>query len=266
MKKLLLGALLLLVIAAVAFGVRTLGARDETDTVSSRDAAKLVDEDDDDDADNTTVDAGNRPAAGTYTYTGDGSDHVSALGGSSHTFPAKIAVVVQLDEDDACEWSMNVVYVKQHIEQRDFCTKDDGTVLDLGFERRIEFFRLTQDTEYDCDADAVRLRPDANEGDSWSWSCHDEDADATSAYTATYVGPETLTIGGEQVDTFHTKVTSKQTGETKGSDTSEFWLEKTGLPVKFSGKLTVDTKSVLGQTTYHEQFRYTLASLVPEVV
>lgn len=268
MKKLLLAILLLLVIAAVAFGVRTIGARDETDAVDTKDAARLVTSDDDEDLDDddasVAVAPGSRPAPGTYSYTGSGRERVSALGGSEHVFPSEIATVVELDDDDSCEWTMNVVYVKQHIEERSFCTQDDGTVVDRGFERRIEFFRQTQETEYDCGADAVRLRPGAKAGDSWTWSCRDDDADATSAYTATFVGTETLKIGGEDVETFHTKVTSKQTGGTRGTDRSEFWLAKTGLPVKFSGNLTVKTKSVLGETEFHEQFEYALTSLVPE--
>ena len=259
MKKLLIALVLLLVIAAIAFGVRTLGARDETDSVDSKDAAELIEDGDGGSAD---VEAGDRPEAGTYSYTGSGSESVSALGGSKHVFPKEIAVVVQLDEDDDCGWTANVVYVKQHIEEREYCTKD-GVMIDRGFTRNIEFFNQLQETEYDCGDDAERLRTEAAEGDTWTWTCTNGTA-ATSEYTATSLGTEDITVGGEPVKTWRTKVVSKQTGDTVGSDTSEFWLAETGLTVKFTANLKVKTKSVLGETTFQEQIGYTINSLVPE--
>jgi hypothetical protein len=260
MKKLLLAILLILIIAAVAFGVRTLGARDQADAVDSKDAASLVSDDDDDSS--SSIDAGDRPDPGTYSYTGSGLESVDALGGSEHVFPKSIPIVVTLDDDDSCEWTSNVVYVKQHIEERDYCT-EDGNVVDRGFTREIEFFNQLQETEYECDEDAYRLKADAEDGDTWTWTCTEGDS-ATSKYTATLLGMETLTVGGDDVETWHTKVTSKQTGDTVGGDTSEFWLAETGLPIKFTGDLKVTTKSVLGETQFQEKFSYELTSLVPE--
>lgn len=259
MKKLVLAIVLLLVIAAIAFGVRTFGARDETDAVDAEDAAGLVEGEEDAGAD---VEAGARPEPGTYTYTGSGRESVSALGGSEHLFPEEIPIVVELDADDDCRWTSNVVYVKQHIEERRYCT-EDGTVTDLGFTREIEFFNQVQETTYECDEQAHRLRTDAEVGDEWSWTCT-QGTRAKSEYTAELLGKETMTVGGEQVDVWHTRVTSEQTGATVGKDTSEFWLTESGLPVRFTADLGVTTDSVLGETVFKEQLDYTLTSLVPE--
>jgi hypothetical protein len=258
MKKLLIAVLLLVIVAVVAFGVRTLGARDETDAVNSKEAAELVD----DDGGSADIEAGDRPEPGTYTYTGSGTESVDALGGSKHVFPKQIPVVVQLDPDDECAWTANVVYVKQHVEERRYCT-EDGMMFDRGFTREIEFFNQLQETVYECDDDAMRLRTDVEPGETWTWECT-QGTKATSAYTAEFIGMETMTVGGEQVETWHTKVTSKQTGATVGSDTSEFWLDETGLSVKFTANLKVKTASVLGETTFTEKLSYTLTSLVPE--
>ena len=258
MKKLLIALVLILVIAAVAFGVRTLGARDETDTVDSKEAAELVE----DEGDSDGVEAGDRPDAGTYTYTGSGTESVNALGGSKHDFPKEISVVVQLDPEDDCHWTANVVYVKQHIEERQYCTKD-GVMIDQGFTRKIEFFNQLQETTFTCGDDAERLRTEAEEGDTWTWTCTNG-TKATSEYTATSLGQETLKVGGEDVETWHTKVVSKQTGETVGGDTSEFWLDESGLIVKFTADLDVKTQSVLGETNFQEKLAYALTSLVPE--
>lgn len=258
MKKLIIVLVALAIITAVALSVRTLGARDETDAVDTKEAAELVE--DEGDAD---VEAGDRPEPGTYTYTGSGRESVTVLGGSEHVFPDEIPVVVQLDADDDCRWTSNVVYVKQHIEERRYCTKD-GTMLDIGFTRKTEFFNQVTESVFECDDQAFRLRTDSQEGDTWEWDCAQEGGKTTSHYTATALGTEQLTIGGEPVKAWHTKVVSTQKGDTNGGDTSEFWLAETGLIVKFTANLKVDTKSVLGDTTFQEKLSYGLTSLVPE--
>lgn len=261
MKQLMIVIVALLILGAVAFGVRTIGAKDETDAVDTKEAAELVEQDGDGSAED--VEAGERPKAGTYTYTGSGRESVDVLGGSEHVFPEQIAIVVQLDPEDDCAWTSNVVYVKQHIEERNYCTKD-GTLTDLGFTRETEFFNQSQETVYECDEGAFRLRTDWQPGDTATWDCTQSGGAATSSYTATLVGVEDLTVGGERVRAWHTKVVSKQTGDTKGSDTSEFWLDETGLIVKFTTNLDVVTRSVLGETNFKEQTKYVLTSLVPE--
>ena len=267
MKKALLALLALLLIAAVAFGVRTYGERDRADTVSSEDAARVINDDDDDDDDDeptqADIEAGDRPEAGTYTYTGSGSDHVTTLGGSSHTFPDEIPAVVELDDENACEWTMNLVYVEQHIEARDYCTENDQ-LIDRGFERTTEFFGQTQETEYDCGADAIRMRADAAPRDSWTWECTGDDGATTSTYTLTFNGTEPVEIDGEQVDAWHATIRSEQTGDTRGGDTTNVWYDETGLMLRFSTDLDVQTKSVLGDTNYREKTSYTLTSLTPE--
>ncbi|MCW2925896.1 MAG: hypothetical protein JWM98_3300 [Thermoleophilia bacterium] len=260
MKKLLIAIVALVIIAAVAFGVRTLGSRDETDAVNSKQAADLVGTDDASDA--ADVKAGDRPEPGAYRYTGKGRESVDALGGSEHVFPSEFTSIVRLDPKDDCRWTSNVVYVKQHIEERRFCTKG-GKMIDRGFTRKINFFNQLETKEYVCGDDAERLRTTAQEGDVWKWTCKNG-LKTSSDYTSTYLGPETLTVGGETVETYHSRVTSKQHGDTNGSDTSEFWLAKTGLIVKFSANLDVKTKSVLGETRFQEHLSYALTSLVPE--
>lgn len=257
MRKLLLVLVALAIIGAVAFGVRALGARDQSDAVKSEDAADLVEAERSSD-----VEAGDRPEAGTYTYAGSGKESVDALGGSEHIFPKEIAVVVELDPDDDCAWVNNVVYVRQHIEERRYCS-DGGTVTDRGFTREIEFFNQLQEAEYECGENALRRYPEAPRGSTWTWTCT-EGGDTRSVYTGTYLGMETLTIGGEQVQAWHSRVTSKQSGDTVGTDTSEFWLAESGLPLRFSADLDVKTRSVLGETNFQEELDYTLTSLVPE--
>lgn len=266
MKKILLGILALAIIVAVIFAVRLVGARDETDAVDSKDAAALINDDDDgndDDDDDRPGAAGNRPEPGTYTYTGSGKESVTILGGSEHVFPKEISVVVELDDDNEQQWTANAVFVKQHIEEREYRTTNAG-LEDLGFTRKIEFFGQLQDNEYDCSDGAERYSADATEGATTTWTCTQEGGKAELAYTATFLGKETIEVGGEDVETWHMKVDSTQTGDTVGSDTSEFWYAETGLAVRMKANLKTRTKSVLGETDFREQYDYTLTSMVPE--
>lgn len=258
MRKLLISVVVLIVIGIVVFGVRTIGARNETDAVDATEAADLVG----DGSKAADVEPGERPKPGTYTYVGRGSESVSALGGSEHVFPKQIAVVIELDPENDCVWTANVVYVKQHIEERNYCT-ENGTVVDRGFTRKTEFFNQTQTTDFECGDDAERLRTDAKPGDTWTWTCT-EGSKSKSAYVAKFIGKETLTVGGEDVETWHTKISSKQTGETVGGDSAEYWVTDAGLEVRFSSQLKVTTQSVIGETQFDEKIAYTLTSLVPK--
>jgi hypothetical protein len=265
MKNTLLAVLAIVIVVAVVLGVRTYGARNETDSVSTNDASKLVGGEQQDDQGGSKVDPGARPDPGTYTYKGAGSDKVSLLGGSEHVFPSTIPVVVELDGDTAkdCGWTWNLIYVKQHVEERNYCT-DESTVLDAGFTRTIEFFGQTQKAHYACGDDAVRLRRDAKAGDTWSWKCENEDGNAVGTYTLTVLAPAKLTIDGESINAIHTRVTQKQSGDTNGTGTDEYWLAPTGLPLRFDGSLDVTTKSVLGTTKFTEREHYELTSLNPK--
>ncbi|MCW2949723.1 MAG: hypothetical protein JWN41_736 [Thermoleophilia bacterium] len=259
MKQLVIVIVALVVIGAVAFGVRTYGARDETEPVSTRDAPSLVGGSDERQPD--TIDPGVRPAAGTYSYRGSGSERITALGGSTHVFPDTIAAVVKLDPDQGCRWAFNLVYIKQHIEHRDACSTDTA-VRDLGFERRIEFFNQTDTKTYTCDDDARRLVNGARPGATTSWICRQGDQ-STSKFTATFVGPETIAVGGAPTHVAFIRVISKQSGATRGGEVQHLWLLPSGLPAKFDGRLTVTTASVFGDTEFREQYAYVLASLAP---
>jgi len=265
-RKLLVAALTMLLIAAIAFSVRTLGSRDEADPVNAKEAKQLVEDQGggpEQSGQGEQVKPGRRPQAGTYTYEGSGTEGVSVLGGSEHEFPKEIPVVVKLDAEDDCRWTSNVIYVEQHVEERRYCTDAQG-MLDLGFTRRIEFFNRPHTEKHDCGhPGGRRLDLDAKPGATASWKCTLEDGEVVSAYAATYVGREQQDVGGEQVETWHVRVVSRQSGAARGGDTSEFGYLETGQPARFRGDLDVTTDLMLGTTRWRERVDYRLASLVP---
>ncbi|MBC7460946.1 MAG: hypothetical protein H7287_06255, partial [Thermoleophilia bacterium] len=179
----------------------------------------------------------------------------------SHTFPKQISAVVDLDTKNDCNWTANFVFVKQHVEERKYCTKH-GRMTDRGFTLKIEFFNILQETKYTCPDDAERLRTEAVRGDTWKWTCT-SGTTAKTEYVATSLGMETLSIGGEDVETWHTRVASKQSGITVGSATADFWHAKSGLTVKFTNDFNIRTESLAGKTGFKEKESYTLDSLDP---
>lgn len=257
MRKLLVVIVALSLLTVVAVGVRTLGARDETDPVDADDAAELFAP-----QDSSDLAPGERPHAGTYTYTGSGRERIDLLGGSEHVFPDAVALVVELDPRDPCRWTGSIVYVRQHVEERRHCTAR-SVVRELGFTRRVEFFNRLQEVDARCDDDADLLRTDSHAGDTWEWTCRD-DSRSTTTSTATALGTEQLVVGGEPVLTWRVRIVSRHRGRTTGRETRELWLAASGLPIRFTGELRVRTRAFLVTSTLRHELSYALTSLVPQ--
>lgn len=258
MKRIVLAAIALLVIGAIASLLVVRASRDEETAVDASDAARI--------AGATTPDAplepGMRPNPGTYEYVGGGREHLSLLGGSSHDFPERVTGVVQLDADDACAWTLDLVLIEEHTEKRSYCTTAAG-VLDTGFSRTTTFLGREQTSAYACDDQALRLRATAASGDGWSWTCT-EARGGRVRFTATFVGRESLTIDGAPVDTSHVRLTGRQRDRSVGDERGDWWLLDTGLPARIRSERTLTTTAgPLGEMTTKERFEYELASLEP---
>lgn len=249
LRRMLLVVAALVAIAVVAGGAWYATRDRGTTSVDATDAAKLVDAEAD-----AEVDAGARPPAGTYTYVGSGKDHFSALGGAGHEFPDEVSVVVELDADDDCAWTMHVVFVEEHVEERRLCT-EGGVVRERGFDRTTEFLGRRQTSTYECTEGAIRMPADPRRGESWSWTCTEARGGEVS-YTGTLVGSERTEVGGEPMDVRRVRVVGVQDDESVGRETTELWLRPDGLPVRFTTdrKLTVNTP--LGSMTTTEEWDY----------
>jgi hypothetical protein len=78
------------------------------------------------------------------------------------------------------------------------------------------------------------------------------------------VGFETVTVGGEAVETLHVRVRGLERGATRGSSLSDMWLlPGTNLPVRWVEQRDSVSDSRIGEVGYSEQFEATLVSLRP---
>lgn len=261
MKRWLLILLALVVLAATVAAAATLSSRDEADPVDAGQVSEGPAAYEPDPADQQ--EPGLRPAAGTYTYEGTGRESIDTLGGSEHQFPDRILARVQYaPAADGCRdrWTLRLLYLQQHTERRSYCTTE-RSVREEAFSREIEFFRVTDRTSFRCERQALRLQLGARPGSSWTYGC--EGSDRRLDYTVTYLGREQLRIDGSTVQAHHVRVSTKLSGASDGSDRSEYWYAASGLPLRWSSELDVQTDSALGRTRFREQTRYSLVSVRP---
>jgi len=257
MKRLLFATSIVIVVL-VGAGLYLRTTRDTETVVNAESAAKIVGAVEP----AAEIDPGLRPAAGVYTYVGGGSEHITLLGGSTHTFPKHITGIIQLDAKDSCAWKLDLVLVAEHTERRRFCTTRAGTV-DAGFHRRTSFLGHDQTSTYACDDTAFRAKPAVRPGGRWSWTCT-EARGGKVRYTATYVGPESIDVAGIPVRTMRVRITARQRDKSTGDERGDWWFLASGLPVRMQSDRAITRKSgPLGTMRSTEQFRYELTALRP---
>ena len=259
MKRLLLLLIVAVALIAAAVGVwRVSQSRDASTSVDGKRAVVLAGAP----ARTNTSDPGLRPEAGTYAYTGSGTESISLLGGSSREFPNDIYGVVELGDTGACAWTLNLVFVEEHVEERRYCTDVRG-VRDQGFSRTTVFLGREQTSAYECGDAAMRIQANEAVGSSWQWSCT-EARGGVVRYRATLVGTRPIEIDGVRAPASHVRIVATQRDKSRGDERSDWWLLATGLPARVRSSRTLTTDAgPLGDMTTTEAYEYELASLVP---
>lgn len=257
MKRALLVLLLLLLVGALAAFLWVRDGRERSTAVSGSDAAALVDADG---AADEAPDRGRRPEPGTYHMTGEGSDHFSALGGASHTFPGEVSMVVELDPVDECAWTLHLVLVEEHVDAQHLCSDAHGALRLLGLERTTEFLGRRQTSRYECDETSA-WQP-AGSARRWHFSCT-ERRGGHVRYVARIVGSEKITIDGEQHAATRVRLDGSQDDDSTGSERTELWLLDDGLPARFTRTRRLTVRTPLGDMTTREGWDYALAARAP---
>jgi hypothetical protein len=269
-RKVLLVIGLIVLLAVVGGGVWVLANRGKTtkESVSSvaKQAAKAR-------SHRAKVAPGLRPAEGTYTYTGSGKDNVTLLGGSTHTFPSKVAAVVALD-GTGCTWSFNLVYIKEKTNEHDLCTTADG-VREPKQNQKTSFLGASQTNIFVCPPPGGLRVPFTGGFEKWDkasgakvvpglkWVAPCNTSDSYVDHVVTLVDMDPVQVGSTKVPAWHVHDVATYSRGSKGTDTIDFWWSKTGLPLRIKESEKVNAPSVLGRTDYTTTSDYTLASLTP---
>ncbi|MBI2168417.1 MAG: hypothetical protein HYU28_02795 [Actinobacteria bacterium] len=200
------------------------------------------------------------PDPGVYVWNTTGYESVTALGGARHDYPAQTTITIS---HGGCGSKARWDVLEERWDEWENC------VTDLGEEWRVfwthhEFFGQSDDRSYECEPGSV-MRPARPEvGMTWKARC--VEPDSWFEEQATVVAIETLTIGGEPVDTFHIRMESTAGGDTRGSGVHEYWFATSrNLMVKTAGRFDSESDSPFGAGTvdYHEEYEATLSSLEP---
>ncbi len=190
-------------------------------------------------------DAGTRPAEGTYTYRGGGTERIDVGAGIERALPSRIEVHV--NRGDGCAWSAEYRYSRERSMQDMMCSTTSG-VLQLRTSARISIGPLDQTQHIDCDPrTAFRTRQGARS--EWRFSCA---ADATK-----------VTIRARRLDTtacpagaHAVELDATFTGSQRGTARYRYILDRLGLPLELTTELAADIRVGLIPVTYEAQERY----------
>lgn len=195
------------------------------------------------------------PAEGVYTYETTGRDSVDALNGDHHDYPATSTITVTAGDCGVVQrWDV----AAERWSSWTRCLAGEG-VAQTAKEDFDRFFGTDQLDSYTCSGDPRPLN--AAPGTTWTFSC--TEGGEVQAITGTVVGPESRTVGGEQVDTLHVQ-TSIDDGDAGDSQVTDTWyLAGTDLIVNQRGANATTNPSPVGDVHYREDYEISLTSLTP---
>ena len=201
------------------------------------------------------------PQPGVYQYATSGHEHVDALGGTTHDYPATTTITVT---DEGCGVQQRWDVLQERWSSRQLCVTADG-VVSGGYTDFHRFFGQDDRADWTCTPPYVLVptRPEA--GASWPGACTDGSGTA-EATTITVVGLEPVTVGGTTVPAVHIQRVEQDTGgDTTASTTTDSWLDvASGLLLKEQASSTSTTSSPIGDVHYSEQYELTLTALQPQ--
>jgi hypothetical protein len=104
-------------------------------------------------------------------------------------------------------------------------------------------------------------------GDSWQQSCRGVSEGAGTNISAgpnTYIGRETVDVGGVEEPAYHLRSKRTFQGSQTGTEQDDLWVAvDTGLPLRSEWTEVVHSSSPIGTVTYTEDGRWTLDGLKP---
>lgn len=197
------------------------------------------------------------PTPGVYVYATSGTEKVDALGGDSHTYPDPSTVTVTVTE---CGYSLDWAPLEGRSDRTDLCRSGAGLV-EAGSHNAHEFFHMSQDEAFTCDAGVWWLPPPDTA--TWTGTCHSSTG-RTLARSARTVGREQVTVGGQPVDAVHVHWDDTLTGASSGTTATDLWLDPaTGLTLRQHSSATTANDTVIGRVTFDESIDMDLQATMP---
>ncbi len=197
---------------------------------------------------------------GVYVYSTSGSESVSALGGTTHTYPERSTITVTAVP---CGMALRWDVLETRSSVWEVCVESDGDTAQRldGWKETHEFFGQDDSTTWRCRSSPWLVRPDSA-ATVFPHRC--DGGDATQTGTVTVVGEESIDVGGVSVETLHLRLEAKEEGAARGPLVEERWVERqTGLPIRIDYRVQTDNDSLIGDVRFEEDFAIELLSLEP---
>jgi hypothetical protein len=205
--------------------------------------------------------AGDTPApVGVYVYLTTGQEHISALGGTTHRYPARTTVTVTRDP---CGMRLRWDGLQTRSTSWTVCAGEQGDLLQSldGWVENHVFFGQDDETRWECSGSPWLTTADAV-GTRTSHLC--DGGDTTQDGTVDVVGIETLQVAGAPVETLRVRLEAREDGAARGPLVEERWVElETGLPIRIRYRVRTENASPIGDVVFEERYALDLISLVP---
>jgi hypothetical protein len=250
-RRIVLVSLFAVVLAVVGLAAWAVLSVDDPGPASVGDALDRLQEEGGDDGGDRVL----RPPEGVYVYEGEGREELSFPPLSQRdgdTMPATVT-----HEPDGC-WTFRLDFNASHWQSWTYCRTDEGVVEVGGANGQawdIGVSTVSNESTFTCDPPSpvlVGLEP----GDSVRQSCRGTntaiEGETVSAGRFTFVGPDTLDVGGEEVAVLHFRNRRRLSGSQDGPERTEVWFREDGLLVRYERDIEVRTASPIGDIAYTE--------------
>jgi hypothetical protein len=210
------------------------------------------------------------PPPGVYVYTGSGSETLTFMNTHQGQGPTEPATVTTLG--NGC-WSFELDYNTFHSQKWVRCDVG-GKLVERGgtANQKFDFIAFTQSEQgkTTCDPPITEIDPHAEPGTQWPVQCRvhsrTTNTNSTQTGTFTYVGPDTVEVGGVAVPTWHGRQDVTLRGGQTGTVHIDIWFAASnGLPVheQHAIRAVSSAPAPINHVTYNELGEWTLTSLTP---
>ena len=210
-----------------------------------------------------------RPAAGVYVYLGKGTEHLSAPPKTQKQGPKMPATVTH--RADGC-WTLRIDYSTNHWQSYVYCPRGAGLYETGGqtFERfDFVFTKVDTTATFKCTPENPTVLSGMTPGQKWDQQCTGSNTgvkgEVTTAGPYTFVGEESVDVGGTPVPAYHFHQERSLTGAQTGTQEADLWFDKTnGMPLRNEHHYVVDSDSPIGKIRFTETAEFRLSSLTPQ--
>ena len=195
---------------------------------------------------------------GVYRYTTTGQEHVDALDGTTHTYPAETTITVI---PDGCGVSLRWTALEERWDQWHLCASPDGVELETDGIQYHEFFGQPDNEAVACEAAVLLVPAVAAELPPVQQTCTLADDPWLPRWTVLERGLRT--VADQSVEVQHVQMQIEDDDEYWEHTTIDWYLTLDGLPVEVVSTKSSRSPSPIGAVQYDERYDITLESLTP---